>query len=149
MEESAVDEDTVPVFKLSDLIKLYTERLRQLGFEVSGRINSTRFKNRLLTAVPDLSPHVSGKEVLLTYNNDIGTAITFTCEKNYDSDAIILAKAAKIVRRELFEKKNKFNGLFSKDCQEAAVPDTLLCLIRMILEGPNIKHCTSGEDSRS
>ena len=28
-----------------------------------------------------------------------------------------LAKAAKIVRREL----NKFNGSFSKDCQEAAV----------------------------
>ena len=149
MEESALDEDTVPVFKLSDLIKLYTERLRQLGFEVSGRINSTRFKNRLLTAAPDLSAHVSGKEVFLTYNSDIGTAITFACEKNYDSDAIILAKAAKIVCRELFEKKSKFNGSFSKDCQEAAVPDALLCLIRMILEGPNIKHCTSGEDGRS
>ena len=66
MEESALDEDSVPVFKLSDLIKPYTERLRQLGVEISGRINSTWFKNRLLTAVPDLSTHVSGKEVLLT-----------------------------------------------------------------------------------
>ena len=47
--------------------------------EVSGRINSTRFKNRLFIAVPDLSIHVSGKEVLLTYKNDIGTAITFAC----------------------------------------------------------------------
>ena len=34
MEESALDEDTVPIFKLSDLIKLHTERLRQLGVEV-------------------------------------------------------------------------------------------------------------------
>ena len=89
MEESALDEDTVPVFKLSDLIKLYTERLRQLGVEISGRINSTRFKNRLLTAVPDLSTHVSGP-FDLTYNNENGTAITFACEKNHDSDAIIL-----------------------------------------------------------
>ena len=30
MEESALDEDTVPVFKLSDLIKQYMDRLRQL-----------------------------------------------------------------------------------------------------------------------
>ena len=149
MEESALDDDTVPVFKLSDLIKLYTERLRQLGVEVSSRINSTRLKNRLLTAVPDLRAHVSGKEVLLTYDNDIGTAITFACEKNFDSDAIILAKAAKIVRRELFEQKKKFNGSFTKDCQKTAVPDVLLSLIRMILEGPNIKHCRTSEDGRS
>ena len=81
--------------QLSDLIKLYTERLRQLGVEVSGRINSTRFKNRLLTAVPDLRAHVGGKEVLLTYDIDIGAAITFACENFFDSDAIILAKAAK------------------------------------------------------
>ena len=66
MEESALDEDTVPVFKLSHLMKPYTERLRKLGVEISGRIYSTWFKNRLLTTVPDLSTHVSGKEVLLT-----------------------------------------------------------------------------------
>ena len=34
--------------------------------------------------------YVSEKEVLLTYNNNIGTAITFACEKNHDSDANIL-----------------------------------------------------------
>ena len=49
-------------------------------------------------------------------------------KKLYDSD-VILAKAAKIVYsldRELFEQKNKLMGSFSKDCQEAAVPDALL-----------------------
>ena len=47
-----------------------------------------------------------------------------------------------------FEQKTNFKVSFSKDCQEApvqTVPDALLCLIRIILEGPNIKHCTSGE----
>ena len=61
------------------------------------------------------------------------------CEKTYDSDAIILAKVAKIVRREIFAQKNKFNGSLSKDCQEAALPDPLFIFNhRMILEGPNI-----------
>ena len=41
MEESALDKDTVQVFKLSHLMKPYMERLRQLGVEISGRINST------------------------------------------------------------------------------------------------------------
>ena len=105
MEELTQDDDTVPVFKLSDLIKLYIERLRQLGVEVSSRINSTRFKGRLLTAVPVLRSHVNGKEVFLIYVNDVGTALHFACESDFDSDAIILAKAAKIVCRELFEQK--------------------------------------------
>ena len=102
MEESAEDDSTVPVFKLSDLTKLYTELLNQLGVEVSGRVNSTRLKERLLAAVPDLSAHVhvNGKDILLSYDNDIGTVINFACESSFDSDAVVLAKAAKIVRRD-------------------------------------------------
>ena len=76
MEELTQDDDTVPVFKLSDLIKLY--RLRQLGVEVS------RFKGRLLTAVPDLRSHVNGKEVFLIYVNDVGTALHFACESDFE-----------------------------------------------------------------
>ena len=148
MEELAQNDDTVSVFKLSDLIKLYTERIRQLGVDVSSRINSTRFKDRLLLAIPDLRAYVSGKEVLLTYNSDVGSVINFACESNFDSDAMILAKAAKIVCRAIFEQKRKFNRSFSKDCQKKAVPNVLLSLVRMILEGPNIKHQTSSEDSR-
>ena len=78
VEESAQNCDTVPVFKLLDLTKLYIERLRQLGIEVSSRINSTRLKERLLSAVPDLTAHVhtNGKDVLLSYDNDISTNST-------------------------------------------------------------------------
>ena len=151
MEESAQDDDTVPVYKSSDMTRLYTARLRQLGAEVSGRMNSTRLKERLLAAVPDLRSHMNGKEVLLTYDSDIGTVINFACESDFDSDAMVLAKAAKIVRREIFncQKQLQFNGSFSKDCQKTAVPDVLLSLIRMILEGPNIKHQASSKSGRS
>ena len=69
----------MPVFKLSDLIKLHRERFRQLGVEVSGRINSIRFKNRLLIAIPDLSAHAC-KWKRSPNKNGIGTAITLACE---------------------------------------------------------------------
>ena len=149
IEELSQDVGIVPVFKLSEMTKLYTERLRQLGVEVSSRINSTRLKERLLSAVPDLRAHVKGKEIFLTYENDVGNVINLACENNFDSDAMILAKAARIVRRELFDQKRHFTGSFSKDCQREAVPNVLSSLIRMILEGPNIKNHTNIEDDRS
>lgn len=46
IEELSQDDDTA-VFELSEMTKLYTERLRQLGVEVSSRINSTRLEERL------------------------------------------------------------------------------------------------------
>ena len=114
MEESAQNDDIVPVFKLSDLTKLYTERLRQLDVEVSSRINSTRLKEWLLAAVPDLTAHVhtNGKDILLSYDNDISTVINLACESSFDSDAVVLAKTAKIVCKEMFEYQNQFDGSF-------------------------------------
>ena len=33
--------DVVPVFKLADLLQLYTDRLIELGVDITGRIHST------------------------------------------------------------------------------------------------------------
>ena len=44
--------DTVPIFKLIDLAKLYSERLEQLGVFTEDRVNTTHLKNRILTALP-------------------------------------------------------------------------------------------------
>ena len=44
IEESAHNESMkTSVFKLSDLVKLYTERLNQLGSSTTGKVNSTKF----------------------------------------------------------------------------------------------------------
>ena len=48
IEEAAQNEDMASVFKLSDLTKLYAERLNQLGHSTGSRVNSTRLKERLL-----------------------------------------------------------------------------------------------------
>ena len=52
----------------------------------------------------------------------------------------ILAKAAKIVRQDILAHNfEPYTGDFSKDCQEKAIPSTLLSLCSMILYG-NLKN---------
>lgn len=51
-----------------------------------------------------------------------------------------LAKAAMLVRRELFFKTQCVNGAFDAHSQRSEVPELLLPLVDMILEGPNVKN---------
>ena len=59
---------------------------------------------------------------------------------DHDSEALYLARAARIVRHDMFNRNFSFNGLFQKDCKQAAIPTSLLALVNMIQEWPNIRH---------
>ena len=59
-------------------------------------------------------------------------------ELDSDSDAIHLARVAKIVRSQMLGRAEPFFG-FPAGCQKESVPPLLLALVNMILEGPNIK----------
>ncbi len=48
IDEARMDEDVAPVFKLSDLVKLYASRLKELEVEQHARPHSTELKNRIL-----------------------------------------------------------------------------------------------------
>jgi hypothetical protein len=141
LEDCRNDEDVAPVFKLADLVELYKVRLKQLG-DVQIRCHSTRLKSRLLLAFPDLTAVSHGKDkgILLTFDRDFGDAIRKACD--YDNDAMYLAKAAKVVRQDIFDKDLSFNGSFQKGCQENSIPTSLLALVNMVLKGPNIKDQT-------
>ena len=89
--------EVLPVFKLSDLIKLYNQCLNTLGVTVETRIHSTRFKKRLLSQY--MSAHNDGKEVILLLNSNIGEVTKTAASINYDEDGYILAKGAGILRR--------------------------------------------------
>ncbi|KAK2155099.1 hypothetical protein LSH36_249g02004 [Paralvinella palmiformis] len=39
------------IFKLADLLQLYTDRIKELGVGVAGRIHSTHLKERILANV--------------------------------------------------------------------------------------------------
>ena len=138
-----MDDLVAPIFKLSDLATPYSNRLEQLGTIVSGRVHSTKLKDRILSYFPDMEAHIQGREVVLIFNKDIGIALGKACEHDTDSDAVHLAGAATIIRRVMFNKRREFNGSFHAQCQEQSVPISLLALVTMVLNGPNIKSQTS------
>ena len=70
------------------------------------------------------------------FDRDIGDAIKKACTE--DSDAFHIAKAAQLIRRELFQISNTFNETFKKKCQESSVPFLLKVLVSMILKGPEV-----------
>ena len=129
-----------PVFKLTDNAQLYKVRLEQLGLSVEKRIHTTRLKKRLLSALPDLRAHSQGRDIILSFEKDIGPALMVA--SYHDDDAIHLMRAAQVVRKEFFDSSFSFDGSFQENCQQEAVPSSLLALVNMILEGANIKHRT-------
>lgn len=143
IEESRLDEGIAPVFKLSDLLSLYKARLEQLGTVTTGRIHSTRLKDRILSYFPDLHSIKQGRDVLLVFNEDVGNALGKACAYDADNDAVHLARAATIVRKEMFKLKNSFIGSFDTECQENSVPASLLALVSMVINGTNIKTLTN------
>lgn len=143
IEDAQADSDIVSIFKLADLKRMYSTRVEQLGTCLSGRVNSTHLKNRILAHFPDLQAHKEGRDILLVSNKDVGPAMKKVCEQDADTDAIHLAHAAKIVRKEIFNKKACFTGTFDSQCQESSAPSSLVALVSMILYGPNIKTQSS------
>ena len=57
-----------PVFKLADLTSLYTTRLEQLGTVLTGRVHSTKLKDRIMTYFSDMEEHKRGQDILLAFN---------------------------------------------------------------------------------
>ena len=149
IEESKLDSEVAPIFKLSDLVKLYVHKLQQLKACVPDRVNSTRLKDRLLAQIPALRAQNNGREVFLVYDEDIGAALQFAVENSNDSNAVHLAKAAQIVRKDMLEKKQNFDGTFTGSCQKDSVPTSLLVLVTMMLEGLNIQDQTDLETIES
>ncbi len=150
IEDSRNSDDlsqTPTIFKLTDLVKLYSSRLNQLGAYIPSRINSTRLKERLLNQVPDLQAYSEGRDVMLTFSSDIGIALRNACNQSYDSEIMHLAKAAKFLRQDMLTKQQHFSGSFQSDCNQQAVPDSLLAFMNMLLEGPNIKQKSDHVDN--
>ena len=143
--------DIAPVFKLADLVKLDTERLVELGVETTWRIHSTDLKNRILANMPGLQAYKEGPDVLLSFNDDVGNALRNACLDDCDDEAICLAKAAKIIRRDMTSADTvdtQFDGSsFPQGCQEASVPKSLVALVSIILHGPAITR-RDREESR-
>ena len=136
------------VFRLADLTALYVDRLENFGIKSQNRVHSTRLKNKLLAYFHDLRAYQEGRDVFLAFDKQFIGVLKDACVECYDTEAMHLAKAAKIIRRGIFNMHSGFDGSFDDDCQAKSIPPSLLALVSMILEGPNIKsHGSTNQQS--
>ena len=119
------------VFKLSELASLYSQRLVQLGILIP-IVNKTRFKDKLLNYVPELSDFLNGREVMLSFDKDVGPFISKAC---LYSDALLIEKTASLLRHEMLQCKSNFNGHFQKDYVDKCVPPQLMQFFDSSLTG--------------
>ena len=75
LEECQPDLDDNPVFKLSELSKMYATRLEQMGLNNSQRVHSTRLKERLIQYCPELTSYKDGRDVLLAFSEDLAAVL--------------------------------------------------------------------------
>jgi len=86
-----------PVFKLSCLTKLVIERMTNLGIQTEEKnINRTRLKEQLLAFTPGLRADKSRREIILSFEGDVGDAIRDACAFNDFSDGMCLGRAVRI-----------------------------------------------------
>ena len=127
------------VFKLSDLKALYCECLHRLGGDTNGHIHSTRLAQKLQQHIPTLEAHNSNSGTVLSYKKDVGDALLDACNVDSDDEAVMLMRVAKLVRKEVLEKKYHFNRSLC-DEQYDNLPTSLQALVGMILGGPDAKQ---------
>ena len=140
MQCSHAEEGISPVFKLSVLKKMYSDRVSELGGQ-SSEVHSTRLKNRILIYFPGMQAYSEGRELLLALNKDVGKSIITSCKLENDNEAVLTSRVANIIRRDFCKSKDfPFNNSFTQDCQENSVPHSLCMLLAMIMNGTTIKE---------
>ena len=60
--DKGLKNDDPAVFTLSDLVKFFGCKLKELGSKY-GKVNATRLKERILETIPDPSSHMEGREM--------------------------------------------------------------------------------------
>ena len=125
-----------PVFKLCDIKSRYIQTIVHYGGDPES-VHSTRLKEKLVNHIPELQALKKGRDVLLTFEENSGEALFDACSKDLENDGMVLAKAADIVRKDIFSSFPEFEGSFDADYVKSSVPFSLVYLVRMLLEGTN------------
>lgn len=136
MEESA--EEGTYLFKLSTLHNLFEKRLRDFSMEIT--INKTRLKDKIIEhfSQQGLEEKSDGKCTILAFPAGIQQLLKDAfLFHDYDEEAKLFARVAKICREEILKEKITFCGEFNPGCQQEITPSTRL-LMSMIIYGPNL-----------
>ena len=147
--ENAV-EDGQFCFKFSSLHHLYESHLKILG--ICKEVNRTRFKEQVLRYFPSAQQQSDGKNAILVFEKGMQEILKQTMKCDHEEDALILMKAAKIVRADIFQSKGfNFNGSFLSNCQQESLPTTFKSLVTMLLKGADMmeQDCAASQAMES
>ena len=150
------DELTIHVFQFKDLAELYKKPMILYGVATKDTkyIHAARLKNQILENVPCLCETKKDKFTLLPLDSfpsrlEMGRALFEACQSSSHDDGMIIAKAAaSVIRKQLLNKDEIFNGDLSREQQMASILQVLDQLIQLLLEGQtcnnnNYSTCSS------
>lgn len=151
MKARAFVEDGSFFFKLYELRHLYENRSKPFG--IDKEVNKVKFKEQLVSHFPEAQVQSDGKNIILVFEKGMQQLLkqAYSCSYDHEDDALILAKAAKIIRRDILNYPDsfQFTGSFPQKCQEKSVPTNLKYLVSMILNGCNIKDQETTDSQNS
>ena len=104
-------EDGVFYFKFSVLHQMYENRLKNLGFDKG--TNRNLIKDKLLAYFPQAQEQSDGKNKILVFEQGMQQMLKQAMAIDYEGDALLLAKVAKLVRKEIVNYEGfHFDGKF-------------------------------------
>ena len=118
------------------------QKLKDLGMPQQ-RINSHHLKNRMLALCPELNSYQEGKYVYLASDHGVANLLKGT-GYSHDEDALILLKAASILRRGMDKKNDR--SLNNIGNVKSLIPKNLLFFISTLLYGTRSTKGISFED---
>ena len=140
-------EEGIYQIKFSVLFDLFRNRLKALG--VDKEVNRGRFREKVMEYFPYAEELSDGKNMILVFQQRIQEMLKETRTQDFEEETMILAKAAKIIRKEITNcTKFTFAGSFPSNCQEKSIPVHLKTLVSMLLNGTDVRDQIS-EDSQA
>ena len=125
-------------FKFPALHQLFEKRVWCLGVEKE--TNRTHFKEKILMYFPQAQEQSDGKHKILVFEQGMQQMVKQGMTCDYEGAALLLAKAARIVRKDNASHKGfHFGGIFGSSCQQESVPSTLKTIVSMLLNSADLK----------
>lgn len=92
--------------------------------------------------MPGMAAYNEGRDVFLAYSEDVGTVLQLVYESDRDELSIMMTTISDVIRKDILSKIVTFSGSYDQNSQRESVPQSLLSLVSMIINGSNITDQT-------
>lgn len=140
LEESGGDY----IFKMIDIVKMYTHHLSDLVGEIKNMEHTTRLREKIQIHFPELKAEKVGRNYILRHEKN---KVFSNINDDQELDALAFHRFAKNLRTEISKCDITFKGSFPSGCQEQCIPPPLLATINTILYGTTESPCAGGSQS--